>query len=679
MRSLVFNIYRQGEAGLSNLIMSLELGILISALTDRVLILRGNKTPPANVVQYDHCVTNAHKSRVTDLMDIGIPWIDIDQVDITGLLSHEVCDRPAWQSVYYAPENLSILTDDFQSFANGRENFFTIGKNLQDIPLLTFSGGPQSETLSYYSYFFYFDYDNQHRAETILKRIKPKNEYAEFSNRIAKELGDFNAVHIRRGDFKVTLGVTTLERKPGEVVAILDEHFKRDDLLVIVTDEANDPFLNELKLAYQNHLFVDLFILENFEKEFLDLPQHDSIALAYISQLVAAHSQDFIGTMTSTFTGLIQRMRANAGKAEPFKYLWNEIPAPGIKVSPGRHAISNEIPLDKGVMIETAKGPYSWNRVNKRLNPAWMREWPESFLKNGTMLEKTLARNISPPQPAAVAGVSSTKTKRATDHFSIEFMGKTVTAQSNKPDIVNSIAGLFSMMESSGQQEAIGRVNLQYDGKNYTLHVGGKPTERGFARSKILKKIYRAIVEIFIYSHPELVWLHAGAACSSHGCIVLPGVWGRGKSTLTLELCKLGWLFMSDDIVPIEPRDGSAVPFPGTPGIRKADNQTLLRHQVNQLPKLSVQLTRAQVSPIPAPVSMIVFPQFISGVGTELVEVSPAQSAGKLLENCVSFPINSDETIQYLCSMVEGKKVYNLTFSDPSDAVQAMTDKLKRL
>ena len=76
---------------------------------------------------------------------------------------------------------------------------------------------------------------------------------------------------------------------------------------------------------------------------------------------------------------------------------------------------------------------------------------------------------------------------------------------------------------------------------------------------------------------------------------------------------------------------------------------------------------------------MIVFPQFISGVGTELVEVSPAQSAGKLLENCVSFPINSDETIQYLCSMVEGKKVYNLTFSDPSDAVQAMTDKLKRL
>ena len=31
-------------------------------------------------------------------------------------------------------------------------------------------------------------------------------------------------------------------------------------------------------------------------------------------------------------------------------------------------------------MIEEFLGPYSWNRVNPRLEPAWMREWPEGFL-----------------------------------------------------------------------------------------------------------------------------------------------------------------------------------------------------------------------------------------------------------------------------------------------------------
>ena len=31
-------------------------------------------------------------------------------------------------------------------------------------------------------------------------------------------------------------------------------------------------------------------------------------------------------------------------------------------------------------MIEQFPGRYSWNRVSPLLNPAWMREWPESFL-----------------------------------------------------------------------------------------------------------------------------------------------------------------------------------------------------------------------------------------------------------------------------------------------------------
>ena len=50
------------------------------------------------------------------------------------------------------------------------------------------------------------------------------------------------------------------------------------------------------------------------------------MSLAYLSQLVAAESKEFIGTMTSTFTALIQRYRGNRGKREVFRYLWNELP-----------------------------------------------------------------------------------------------------------------------------------------------------------------------------------------------------------------------------------------------------------------------------------------------------------------------------------------------------------------
>ena len=63
---------------------------------------------------------------------------------------------------------------------------------------------------------------------------------------MSASLGDFNAVHIRRGDFKLTFGTTTLDRTPAEVIRVLDESFGRDETLLILTDEREDPFFDEI-------------------------------------------------------------------------------------------------------------------------------------------------------------------------------------------------------------------------------------------------------------------------------------------------------------------------------------------------------------------------------------------------------------------------------------------------
>ena len=44
--------------------------------------------------------------------------------------------------------------------------------------------------------------------------MRAKQPFAELAERVAADLGSFNAVHLRRGDFKVTYGVTTLDRQP---------------------------------------------------------------------------------------------------------------------------------------------------------------------------------------------------------------------------------------------------------------------------------------------------------------------------------------------------------------------------------------------------------------------------------------------------------------------------------
>ena len=358
MKSLIYSVYRRGEAGLSNLTMSFEVGVILSRLTDRVLVLQGNVTPPANVVHYGEIISNTYKSRITDLMDLGVPWIDAEKLNLNAFSPFELCNYPIWDCVFYFPPWLSTDSEDFRSFAGGRKHFITIDDDVVDIPALSFSGGPGHNTLSFYSYFFYFDQSAQSQAIDALRKMKPKREYSEFALRVAEDLGNFNAVHIRRGDFKKTVGVTTLLREPEEVIAALDGQFGREDRLVVLTDEASDPFFELIKAAFKNYVFLDQHILANYGRDFLDLPAHDSIALAYLSQLVAAELRDFIGSMRSTFTALIQRMRGNGGKDELFKFLWNEQPNPEDALLPGRHRIGDAIRLESGVMIPERDGVY---------------------------------------------------------------------------------------------------------------------------------------------------------------------------------------------------------------------------------------------------------------------------------------------------------------------------------
>src|SRR5262249_2632251 len=157
-----------------------------------------------------------------DLIDPGMPWVDSDKAGLGGVAAHELCDRPAWECVCYFPSHLSITTEDASRFAGTRRSFVTVDEAKRELPVLALSCGPDNGTLSFYSYFFYLDADARGRAHRALRAMQPKSELAAFAGRVARDLGPFNAVHVRRGDFKKTRGVTTLERSPGEVIRRLD-------------------------------------------------------------------------------------------------------------------------------------------------------------------------------------------------------------------------------------------------------------------------------------------------------------------------------------------------------------------------------------------------------------------------------------------------------------------------
>ncbi len=398
MRYLHFPLYCRGGSGFSNLVMSFELGVVASFLLDRALVIEGNVTPPANVVKYPGSrVTNRHRARVTDLLHLPVPWIEAERVDYDASQAAVLSQGNPASAVFVWPPDRDLDTDDFRYFARDRKRTVAEGPEQRRAPVVRlFPSTPEGHemaNLGFYSYFFYLDPPTRRVVENLLHEMKPQAPYAELAAKVSRDLGCFNAVHARRGDFKQTFGTTTRDRNPEEMIRVLDQSFGRDELLVILTDERDDSFFREVTACFRKSLFIDHHILEHYAEEFFELPLHDSIALAYLSQLVAAEAQDFVGTMTSTYTSLVQRFRGNRGRPERFKFLWNELPDPGVVVDQrGSHPPSDCVPLHPdGSLVEEGDGPYTWNRVNPRINPAWQREWPESFLSPETGSDSVFA------------------------------------------------------------------------------------------------------------------------------------------------------------------------------------------------------------------------------------------------------------------------------------------------
>lgn len=64
------------------------------------------------------------------------------------------------------------------------------------------------------------------------------------------------------------------------------------------------------------------------------------------------------------------------------------------------------------------------------------------------------------------------------------------------------------------------------------------------------------------------LFVHAAGVATSEGALLLAGSSGAGKTTLTIELLKGGWSYLSDDVVPVARPDGLAHPFPRPLGIK---------------------------------------------------------------------------------------------------------------
>jgi hypothetical protein len=273
-----------------------------------------------------------------------------------------------WDSVLRLDSTTPIDSENFRAFRYGREHVFTLTAK---------TGGKHDlivdvETLGMYSCFFYGDRSVRSGLQHLLGKVRPKAPYQNFANRIASSLSPFNSIHIRRGDFRYVGQSPRADQVTGqELVRNLASRLSRDDLLVICTDTSGERrWFAPLLSYFRNVVFLDHLILrsDRWRAEFQKLPYHDDTVLGLVTQLVAARAECFLGTLFSSFTAIIQRLRGFAGKPD-FLFCYSDWDPKLVR-------------FERCEYLPVQDGPYSWNRVLYPVYPnvlSWFREWPEAY------------------------------------------------------------------------------------------------------------------------------------------------------------------------------------------------------------------------------------------------------------------------------------------------------------
>lgn len=654
MRYLFYTNYQAGNSGLSNGIMSIEIGVILAHLTHRMLVLDGNRPPPANLVSYDGRVDNREASRVTDLIDIPVPWAEPDAVDLEGLPGLELTEHSLPDLVFRFPKTLDVSSDDARSFARGRRHWLTVDGEHERVPVLRLSearpgrgNGERRHNLGFYSYQFYLADETRASVYRLLQRMQAKRPFAELAARVARDLGAFNAVHMRRGDFKVTYGVTTLERKPWEAIEAMDAVFSRADPLVIVTDERDDPFFAEIRAAYPHHCFIDWHILDHYGAEFAALPRTDSLSLAYLSQLVAAESKEFIGTMTSTFTALIQRWRGNRGKREAFRFLWNELPEPGQPFERGRHAVNDCIPLERGAMVEQYEGPYAWNRVSPLLNPAWMREWPESFLTPEALATGALPvprENLPARVPPRRAGAARPST------VMVGFENLQVAVHSADAALLQQLAPGLGARPGIPAVNVIARFDVTKTGASCRIDRQRPSDAITCDEGDLPAVLRREIVTVFAQARLRYAWLAAAAFARSGRGLVIAGDGGPARDPLRRAMEANGWDVLDDAVLAVRVEDLVIVPL-GALGVPEGAALTARR--------------------VPTPLGGLVIANRAPRHARDtLAAASPAATVAALIGASLDINVDRTRAIGHLCRIVEQRPVARLDWHRPQEAAR---------
>jgi hypothetical protein len=192
--------------------------------------------------------------------------------------------------------------------------------------------------------------------------------------------------------------------------------------------------------------------------------------------------------------------------------------------------------------------------------------------------------------------------------------------------------------------------------------------------------LLHGVVKLLMTARPDLLWIHGGVAAHDGRALLLPATSGNGKSTLIAELLKYGWIYLSDEVAPIDPVTCRVFPFPVTPHMRIGHQPNLSPAEVRKLAKIRIDIGKEMVGAVAVPLERIYFLSYQQlAVSVQTVVSSPGQSVVEMLRHSLSAWESRDAEICGLCELMRQVPGVHLRYANAHDAAAELAHAHQRV
>jgi hypothetical protein len=348
--------YAPWQGQLNNTRLCFETALILAYISGRILVIPPGYRRRDEPEWDDAGFRPLHPGEFLDFDRLSsiVPMISYEEYAASGAdgRQHDVIDIAvdAGTAVFCYPAIPAPGTAEalrLSAFAAGRGRFLQPTPELDACRTLNI----QSPTLEPFYAFFHFSHPG-HELECkrlVRDHVRFRPPVLEAGARIAAQLGNYSALHVRRGDFFWQRPEQDLSAE--RILHSMEAAGLRPSRLYIASDEMDRAYFAPISRCWET------YFVEDFAGSLGDAMSAEDIAC--VEQVVCSHSDAFMGTRLSTFSSYITRLRGNRGAGGEAVLFTDG--------SPGSEADDEGSPW------------FSWTNWLRDGNPLWGREYREAW------------------------------------------------------------------------------------------------------------------------------------------------------------------------------------------------------------------------------------------------------------------------------------------------------------